>query len=197
MRLDVTGRRPWPGPKWDACQIVLEGVEQPSPYALEDGEAAEYSLGVGQPRIYAFGIRRLVAHPRGRPRQELRELRIDRIEVAQGDSPARLVANFGADSLELVIGDERSKTRLEALLGSLPLLQLPPPIGRPVGHAPLDAQAVQLEVLAAIRAQRDADHSVGRVTQAQVAERRNQSERQLRRDLAECELDWRALLRSA
>lgn len=77
MRLDVTGRRPWPGDLAEGYRVVLEGKEQPSPYGLADGEAAEYSPD-GNRVVRAFGIRRVVTPKGGRPRHDLRELAIDR-----------------------------------------------------------------------------------------------------------------------
>lgn len=39
MRLNVTGRRPWPGPRWDGFGVALEGTERRGVYGLKDGKA--------------------------------------------------------------------------------------------------------------------------------------------------------------
>lgn len=132
MRLDVSGRRPWPGPTWDGYRIALEGAERPSFLGLRDGEAVSWS-DAGRV-VYLFGRPgRIFTPPGRRARREPTEMVIERIEVQRDGSPARLVADFKADRLYLEIGEERRKKQLESLLGALPLLQLPPGKGRKLG----------------------------------------------------------------
>lgn len=156
MKLDVTGHRPWPGPKWDGFRITLEGSERSSALGLREGEAISYRED-GR-LVYLFGMGRTVTPPGGRPRREPTELVIGRVEVSVEGSPARLVADFNADRLVLEIGDERRKGQLDRILEALPILQLPPPTGRPKGSRQVeDVDGLRRRIEAAIATLRS-DH---------------------------------------
>jgi len=135
VRLDVSGRRPWPGPDWDSFEVVLHGMQRRSFLALNEGEAVSYRRSEPDGELlYLFGLPPRVVTPPGRqPRHEPSLLLIDRLEVGVAGSPARLVADFEADRLYLDIGEERRKGQLDRVLDGLPLVQLPPRTGRPVG----------------------------------------------------------------
>jgi hypothetical protein len=169
MRLDVSGRRPWPGPEWDAYTVALSGRTRIGRWGLWDGDLVLVRDTTGDPRSEhtLFGYSVMVTPPGYRPRRDARELVVSRIEVAHPSTAARLTWVAAGDKVVLEFRSERRKHGPATLLDALPLLMERPRLGRPIGSVnDEDGPALQAII------DREADRIAGsgeRVSWAELA----------------------------